>query len=225
MCGHMSMTSGVTNGTTESTHITRNIVLKQKLYHHTHNVTGKKYLGQTTRDLNVYKGSSVDWLDHLKEYGEDYSTEILFESKDKKKFEEVCKYYSDKFSVVQNPSYFNKVAEYGGSLGGKANPNHKTGKYTGRLDNPELYKQLDRQKHVDLWETIKKRVHPRMNFYYHKRMGNKERAEYYWNIWYNMAPKKSNNRQALWATDTFEMWYYRQGDDLNFRHKYNKLRS
>lgn len=200
-------------------------MLKQKLYHHTHNVTGKKYLGQTTRDLNVYKGSSVDWLDHLKEYGEDYSTEILFESKDKKKFEEVCKYYSDKFSVVQNPSYFNKVAEYGGSLGGKANPNHKTGKYTGRLDNPELYKQLDRQKHVDLWETIKKRVHPRMNFYYHKRMGNKERAEYYWNIWYNMAPKKSNNRQALWATDTFEMWYYRQGDDLNFRHKYNKLRS
>ena len=203
----------------------RNIVLKQKLYHHTHNVTGKKYLGQTTRDLNVYKGSSVDWLDHLKEYGEDYSTEILFESKDKKKFEEVCKYYSDKFSVVQNPNYFNKVAEYGGSLGGKANPNHKTGKYTGRLDNPELYKQLDRQKHADLWETTRKRVHPRMNFYWHKKVGNKERAEHYWNIWYNMAPKKSNNRQALWSTDTFEMWYYRQGNDLDFRHKYNKLRS
>ena len=48
-------------------------------------------------------------------------------------------------------------------------------------------------------------------------MGNKERAEYYWNIWYSMAPKKSNNRQALWETDTFDMWYNRKGNDLNFR--------
>ena len=200
-------------------------MLKQQLYHHTHNVTGRKYLGQTTRDLNVYKGSSVDWLAHLNEYGEDYSTEILFQSKDKEKFQEVCKHYSDKFDIVQSPNYFNKVAEYGGPLGGKANPNHKTGKYTGRLDNPELYKQLDNQKHADTWVTTRKRVHPRMNFYWHKKVGNKAEAEYWWNIWYNMAPKKSNNRQALWTTDTFEMWYYRQGNDLNFRHKYNKLRS
>ena len=200
-------------------------MLKQQLYHHTHNVTGRKYLGQTTRDLNVYKGSSVDWLAHLDEYGDDYSTEILFESKDTEKFQEICKHYSDKFNIVQSPNYFNKVAEHGGSLGGQANPNHKTGKFTGRLDNPELYKQLDNQKHANTWETTRKRVHPRMNFYWHKKVGNKERAEHYWNIWYNMAPKKSNNRQALWSTDTFEMWYYRQGNDLNFRHKYNKLRS
>ena len=200
-------------------------MLEQKLYHHTHNVTGKKYLGQTTRDLSVYKGSSDDWLAHLDEYGDDYSTEILFESKDTEKFQEVCKHYSDKFNIVQSPNYFNKVAEYGGSLGGQANPNHKTGKFTGRLDNPELYKQLDNQKHADTWVTTRKRVHPRMNFYWHKKVGNKAEAEYWWNIWYNMAPKKSNNRQALWTTDTFEMWYYRQGNDLDFRHKYNKLRS
>ena len=60
----------------------------QTLYHHIHNVTGKKYLGQTTRDLNVYKGSSVEWLEHLEQYGDDYSTEILFESSDKEKFKE-----------------------------------------------------------------------------------------------------------------------------------------
>ena len=41
----------------------------QTLYHHTHNITGKKYLGQTTRDLNVYKGSSVEWLEHLEQQG------------------------------------------------------------------------------------------------------------------------------------------------------------
>jgi hypothetical protein len=200
--------------------ITRNIMLEQKLYHHTHNVTGKKYLGQTTRDLSVYKGSSVDWLAHLDEYGDDYSTEILFESKDTEKFEEVCKHYSNKFDVVVNPNYFNKLPEHGGSLGGQANPNHKTGKYTGRLDNPELYKQLDNQKHADTWTTVRTRTHPRMNFLYHKKAGHKAEAEYWWNKWYSMAPKKSNNQQALWTTDTFEMWYYREGNDTDFRAKY-----
>ena len=189
----------------------------QTLYHHIHNVTGKKYLGQTTRDLNVYKGSSVEWLEHLEQYGDDYSTEILFESSDKEKFKEVCQHYSEKFDVVKNNEYFNKLPEHGGSLGGKANPNHKTGKFTGRLDNPELYKKLDRQKHAETWKTSRKRIHPRMNFSYHKNRGNRERAEYYWNIWYKMAPKKSKNRQALWPTDTFEMWYNRKGNDLNFR--------
>ena len=189
----------------------------QTLYHHTHNITGKKYLGQTTRDLNVYKGSSVEWLEHLEQYGDDYSTEILFESSDKEKFKEVCQQYSEKLDVVKNNEYFNKLPEHGGSLGGKANPNHKTGKFTGRLDNPELYKKLDRQKHAETWKTSRKRIHPRMNFSYHKNRGNRERAEYYWNIWYKMAPKKSKNRQALWPTDTFEMWYNRKGNDLNFR--------
>ncbi len=189
----------------------------QTLYHHIHNVTGKKYLGQTTRDLNVYKGSSVEWLEHLEQYGDDYSTEILFESSDKEKFKEVCQQYSEKLDVVKNNEYFNKLPEHGGSLGGKANPNHKTGKFTGRLDNPELYKKLDRQKHAETWAKNRKRTHPRMNFNHHKRVGNKERAEYYWNIWYKMAPKKSKNRQALWPTDTFEMWYNRKGNDLNFR--------
>lgn len=192
----------------------------QTLYHFTHNITGKKYLGQTTRDLNVYNGSSKSWLEHLEMYGFDYDKEILFESSNKERFKDVCKFFSEKFDVVNSTEYFNKVAEYGGNMGGAANPSFKTGKYTGRLDNLALYRELDRQKHADTWEDNKERTHPRMNFYHHKRMGNKERAEYYWNIWYKMAPKKSKNRQALWPTDTFEMWYNRKGNDLDFRHKY-----
>ena len=163
----------------------------QKLYHFTHNITGRKYLGQTTRDLNVYQGSSKGWLEHIERYGNNYEIEILFESSNQDRFKDVCKYYSDKFDVVKSAEYFNKVAEYGGSTGGAANPNHKTGKYTGRLDNPELYRELDRQKHADTWEDNKERTHPRMNFYFHKQQCNRERAEYYWNIWYEMAPKKS----------------------------------
>lgn len=200
--------------------ITTSTTKIQKLYHFTHNITGKKYLGQTTRDLNVYQGSSKGWLKHIEQYGDDYEIEILFESYDQDRFKDVCKYYSDKFDVTNNPDYFNIVAERGGSMGGNANPSFKTGKYTGRLDDPDLYKKLDRQKHAETWENNRKRIHPRMNFFYHKRKGNRERAEYYWNKWYHMAPKNSNNRQALWPTDTFEMWYNRKGNDLDFRHKY-----
>ena len=199
-------------------------MLEQKLYHHTHNVTGKKYLGQTTRDLSVYKGSSDDWLAHLDEYGDDYSTEILFESKDTEKFQEVCKHYSDRFNIVQSPNYFNKVAEHGGSLGGLANPNHKTGKFTGRLDNPELYKQLDNQKHADTWVVrhpgFWSAAHCRMNFFTAKKSRDRETAKYWWNKWYSLAPKKGNGKGALWTTDTFEMWYHRQGNDTGFRAKY-----
>lgn len=214
------MHTGNQNGGIEFMSTTTNTTKIQKLYHFTHNITGKKYLGQTTRDLNVYNGSSKSWLEHLEKYGNDYSTDILFESDDQKRFKEVCKHYSEKFDIINNPDYFNLVAEYGGSLGGKANPSYKTGKYVGRLDDPELYKKLDRQKHAETWEAKRKHTHPRMNFYYHKRMGNKQRAEYYWNKWYKMAPKKSKNRQAIWSTDTFEMWYNRKGNDLDFRHKY-----
>ena len=189
------------------------------LYLKTHNITGMKYLGQTTRDPYKYKGSGTYWKRHIELHGNDVTTEILYESDNEETFRKVASDYSTKLNVVINDSFANLVEEHGGSLGGQANPNYKTGKYTGRLDDPKLYKQLDRQKHYDTWEMTKERIHPRMNFYYYKRVGNKERAEHYWNIWYNMAPKKSNNRQALWTTDTFEMWYNRKGNDLNFRQK------
>jgi len=189
------------------------------LYLKTHNVTGMKYLGQTTRNPYKYKGSGVYWRRHIEMYGNNVTTEILYQSDNQDNFEKVCIDYSAKFDVVNNKMFANLIEEHGNLLGGKANPNYKTGKYTGRLDNPELYKQLDRDHHSAQWDNKKEYAHPRMNFYHHKRIGNKERAEYYWNIWYSMAPKKSNNRQALWKTDTFEMWYNRKGNDLDFREK------
>ena len=178
-----------------------------------------KYLGQTTRNPYKYKGSGVYWRRHIEMYGNNVTTEILYQSDNQDNFKKVCIDYSAKFDVVNNKMFANLIEEHGNLLGGKANPNYKTGKYTGRLDNPELYKQLDRDHHSAQWDNKKEYAHPRMNFYHHKRIGNKERAEYYWNIWYSMAPKKSNNRQALWKTDTFEMWYNRKGNDLDFREK------
>ena len=176
------------------------------------------YLGQTTRDLEVYSGSSDVWTKHIEEHGDDFKKIILFESTDRDEFKRVSIYYSKLYDVVKNDDFANRVEEWGGSLGGAANPNYKTGEFIGRLDNPELYKKSDRKRYRDdPWEGRKHRIHPRMNFYYHKRKGNREMSERYWNIWYDLAPKNSNNRQALQETDTFEMWYNRKGNDLNFR--------
>ena len=146
---------------------------------------------------------------------------ILFESSDPDEFKRESIYHSKLYNVVENDDFANQVEEWGGSLGGAANPNHKTGELVGRLDDPELYKELDRKRYRDdPWEDRKHRIHPRMNFYYHKSEGNIERAKHYFDIWKEMAPKNSNNRQALQESDTFEMWYNRKGNDLNFRDSY-----
>ena len=47
------------------------------LYIKTHNLTGLKYFGKTTKDPYEYYGSGNYWLAHLKKYGYDISTEIV----------------------------------------------------------------------------------------------------------------------------------------------------
>ena len=122
---------------------------------------------------------------------------------------------------MNNPDYFNKRPEHGGSLGGAANPNYKTGKYEGRLDNPELYKKRDKEDFQENWPKRRSTGCPRMMFLYHKKeSGNEQEMERHWNLWYKERAKigfKSKNRQSLWETDTFKMWRNRKGNDLNFR--------
>jgi hypothetical protein len=47
------------------------------LYIKTHNVTGLKYFGKTTKDPLTYRGSGNYWISHLKIHGNDVTTEIL----------------------------------------------------------------------------------------------------------------------------------------------------
>ena len=50
------------------------------LYIKTHNKTGLKYLGKTKNsNPHKYTGSGTTWLEHIKHYGRDISTEILKE--------------------------------------------------------------------------------------------------------------------------------------------------
>lgn len=64
------------------------------LYIKTHNITGLKYLGKTTKDPYKYLGSGTDWLKHLKQYGTDITTDIVKTCLTSEEFSYWGRYYS-----------------------------------------------------------------------------------------------------------------------------------
>jgi hypothetical protein len=84
------------------------------LYLKTHNKTGLKYLGKTTRvDPYLYKGSGKYWSRHIAVYGYNVTTEILFETESKKELKEKGIYYSNLWNIVDNPNFANLRIEMG----------------------------------------------------------------------------------------------------------------
>lgn len=123
--------------------------MKQTLYLKTHNVTGKKYLGQTVRNPHNYKGSGVQWRRHLEVHGNDVTTEILFESEQPDLFRSVALDYSKKYDVVNSTEFLNLIDEDGGLMGGSANPNYKHGMLVGQYDNPTIRKRVDKIRNAE----------------------------------------------------------------------------
>lgn len=82
-----------------------------------------RYLGQTKRDPFKYTGSGVDWLAHLKEFGNDVDTEILLQTTDKQERNLQGRYYSNLWRVVTaaddfgNKIWANRIQETGGGGG------------------------------------------------------------------------------------------------------------
>lgn len=83
------------------------------LYIKTHNITGLKYLGQTSQDPFKYKGSGVYWESHLKKHGDGHSTEILKECVSKEEIKHHGIYYSDLWDVVNSDDWANLKPEEG----------------------------------------------------------------------------------------------------------------
>ena len=189
--------------------------LPQKLYHIRHNATGKCYLGQTTRSGRAwdnYYGSSELFKEHLEQYGKNVTKEILFESSDKKEFADMCVQISHGLDVVNNPSYFNQVHEYGGNLGGAANPNHKDGKWVGRHEDKELERRVQKEVDAIKYERDKELfTKNQMNARYHKSKGNREKALYWFTKWQTGIRGDDPNGKSLQKTDTFEFWYQCKG--------------
>lgn len=93
------------------------------LYVKTHKVTGLKYLGQTSQDPFKYLGSGIDWVSHLKKFGNDVHTEILLKTTDKSERNQLGRYYSTLWHIVTaadnfgNKIWANKIPETGGGSG------------------------------------------------------------------------------------------------------------
>ena len=84
------------------------------LYVKTHNLTGLKYFGKTTRkDPISYKGSGKYWIRHLRKYGSDFSTEIIATFEDAKLCEEFAKRFSLENDIVKSDKWANLREENG----------------------------------------------------------------------------------------------------------------
>lgn len=68
------------------------------LYVKTHNITGLKYFGKTTKDPFTYKGSGIYWRSHLKVHGNSVTTEVIGYYTDK----EECRLAALEFSTAHN---------------------------------------------------------------------------------------------------------------------------
>ena len=83
------------------------------LYLKTHKKTGLKYLGKTIKNPFEYKGSGNFWINHLKKYGNDVDTQILFQTEDKELFRKVAKEFSIKYNIVESKEFANLTIEEG----------------------------------------------------------------------------------------------------------------
>jgi hypothetical protein len=91
----------------------------------THKNTGLKYLCQTKqKNYKRYRGSGVDWTDHLKIHGSRHvSTEVVIQTTSKDELKLWGRYYSALYNVVGaqddfgNKIWANKIIECGGGGG------------------------------------------------------------------------------------------------------------
>jgi hypothetical protein len=93
------------------------------LYVKTHNVTGLKYLGKTTKDPYSYKGSGKYWVRHIKKYGYDVTTDVVFQTDDPLVFKTFSVQYSVEHDIVNSNEWANLMLETGS---GGDNPSSRT---------------------------------------------------------------------------------------------------
>lgn len=84
------------------------------LYIKTHNDTGIKYFGKTTKkDPHKYTGSGKYWKRHLKKHGSNYSTEIVATFEDESSCQEFALNFSKKHNIVDSDEWANLQEENG----------------------------------------------------------------------------------------------------------------
>ena len=114
------------------------------LYIKTHKTTGLRYLGQTKRNPFKYPGSGIDWVIHLKKFGNTVHTEILISTKCVDERNKWGRYYSAYYNIIRaqddfgNKIWANRIAETGGG-GGYENQSEIL---KNALNAPEIKKKM-----------------------------------------------------------------------------------
>lgn len=83
------------------------------LYVKTHNETGLKYFGRTTEDPGTYAGSGTFWRNHVAEYGENVTTEIVGTYTDEASLRSASELFSTENDVVNSVEWANLIPESG----------------------------------------------------------------------------------------------------------------
>jgi hypothetical protein len=122
---------------------------KKYFLYHKESPKGLNYLGITSQDPFVYKGSGKYWKLHLNKHdvkSSDIKTTILFETFNKKELRKKGIYYSELYDVVDSDNWANLIEETGeGVFRTKLSEEHKrkiskAGK--GRKLSPETIKKI-----------------------------------------------------------------------------------
>jgi hypothetical protein len=102
------------------------------LYVKTHNVTGLKYLGMTSRDdVHTYRGSGKYWTQHIEKHGyDDVTTDVLGVYETPEALGVVSLRLSEEWNIVDSPDFANLMVETGegaplGNTYGKSNKGSK----------------------------------------------------------------------------------------------------
>lgn len=83
------------------------------IYKKTHNITGLQYLGYTKQNPYIYKGSGKVWRKHIKKYGNDVTTEILYQTDNIKEIKSKGIEYSELWNIVESKQWANLKREEG----------------------------------------------------------------------------------------------------------------
>lgn len=117
----------------------------------THKITGLKYLCQTKKsDPILYKGSGTLWKKHLEIFGDNISTDIIFETTEWEHLKEAGRFYSTLYNIVGamddfgNKIWANLIPETGGGSGLHNKGKKRTPEQCKRIKaNTPLRKGLD----------------------------------------------------------------------------------
>jgi len=99
-------------------------MVTHKLMIKIHNITGLRYLCQTKKkNPHKYLGSGKEWIAHLSKFGANITTTVIAESQDKQLINDLGRYYSKKWNIVNgqddfgNKIWANMIPETGGGGG------------------------------------------------------------------------------------------------------------